>query len=55
MDVASENELQCVMQSAEKTHYVANKGSHPSRFSFQRFLQVSNLIWVADEGQKKEN
>lgn len=39
---ASENELQCVMQSEEKKHTVTNQGSHHSRVAFQSFLQVSN-------------
>ncbi|XP_075907773.1 fibrocystin-L-like [Nelusetta ayraudi] len=30
VEVASENALECVMQSAEKTHYVSNQGAHPS-------------------------
>ena len=40
---ASENELQCVMQSEEKTHIVTNQGSHHSRFTFRSFLQASKL------------
>lgn len=39
---ASENELQCVMQSEEKTHIVTNQGSHHSRLTFQSFCQMSN-------------
>lgn len=39
---ASENELQCVMQSEERTHIVTNQGSHRSRFTCRSFLQVSN-------------
>lgn len=31
---ATENELQCVMQSEERTHIVTNQGSHRSRFNF---------------------
>lgn len=41
---ASEKELQCVLQSSEKSHTVTNQGSHSSRFTFQPFLQVSNKI-----------
>lgn len=42
VEVASENALECVMQSAEKTHYVSNQGAHPSRFTL--FLLLSNRM-----------
>lgn len=51
VEVASENALECVMQSAEKTHYVSNQGAHPSRFTL--FLLLSNRMWVSRARNKR--
>lgn len=39
---ASENELQCVVQSEEKTHIVTNQGFDRGSFMFLCFVQLSN-------------
>lgn len=39
---ASENELQCVVESKERTYVVTNQGSHHSGFTFPSFVHMSN-------------
>lgn len=39
---ASENELQCVVQSEENTHIVTNQGFDRGSFMFLCFVQLSN-------------
>lgn len=41
VEMASEDELQCVVKSKEKTHVVTNQGSHHSRFTFPSFVHMS--------------
>lgn len=42
VDTASENELQCVIQSEEKTYTVTNQGFDYSRLTCQFLVQAFN-------------